>query len=1001
MNSSRLKWCLFFILNPDRNRMRSLRDPFLLFLRVFTVIAVFSLVSDAAQQQDRPNRRPIPPGLELPVPSERIYLADEAAKYKARTRPELLPEPEEIREEEIPGFLEEPEDHIVYRCFFDGEIDVNQDRWPDGWTRISGIGYPQYTQIGIESLANPINFQALRIHVERGGALLKTPKIPVVPDLSYSVSAFIRSEGLQQNRFCVQMSFFDSGGKLLKTFSSTPLQNTQGWRRVELGPISAEFPNVSTIQLAFHLIPGRQPDLSGTVDIAGIELRVGPTVQLSLPNRDHVFFSPRDIEVRCRILGLPSLNDPLRFYLEDPFGNSIDQLSLDMRVEDDPETAFVLKSEEFTFFEGRGNWILPITNPGFYQIRVETTGLDPNSRNHRISLAVMNPEQPPLGGDYGWSLPGRSFREIRDQRQFLAQSGISWLKIPCWFEKNTTAAQWEEIGHLCEWFTRSQNISLIGLLSDPPTEVRARITTEVPSTAGIFSLSPEVWYPTVEPTLLRLALIRYWQFGTDEDKSIFEIDPLVPHVDAMYKAINRIAIDSSIGFGWDWNRPIPDSFSEPRLKEIERSRAAFEKALAEQDEGEDPNAPNPEPPPLFRIQKDGREFLSLSSRDPLTHLELLDYLRASENSNCDRFVVLRPISREDYSLEDRAVDLVQRMLTAKIHGAKATFIPEPRDDDTGLLNEDGTPGELFLPWRTTALMVSGKETHGSLSLPNGSENLVFTDGRENGGIMVLWNEDGSDSRPIHEVFYGGPDCEWVELWGKRTQPFREGKSQIIPVGRIPRFITGLNMDVVRFRQNFSLARKSIPSEFGPEISNGFTFINTTQNGIGGTITLVAPPSWKVSPDSIPLNLGPGESLQQGFQIELTPRAVSGPQPFQFDVKLEGVPNAAKEFSIYEQIHVGEGDIYLEPPITRLLRSGELEVRTALVNDTDRIVSFRLSLQIEGRQDMHRSVHNHGFGRKEVSFRYSNGRPLIGKTMRIRAKEGNTRRTIRHVFQVNQ
>ena len=84
----------------------------------------------------------------------------------------------------------------------------------------------------------------------------------------------------------------------------------------------------------------------------------------------------------------------------------------------------------------------------------------------------------------------------------------------------------------------------------------------------------------------------------------------------------------------------------------------------------------------------------------------------------------------DHGLGDaiRLRDLFERMLAAKIHGASAVFCPDPFAAQCGLMNDDGTPGELFLPWRTTALEIGGKQFLGRLTLPGGSRNAVFASG---------------------------------------------------------------------------------------------------------------------------------------------------------------------------------------------------------------------------------------------------------------------------------
>ena len=950
-------------------------------------------------------RRPVPDDLDFPTPGKQVILAEEAWKLRQQTDSFLQlhsPRVEDDTPESVGMIPRGAPDGVIYRCFFDQRTDLNQDGWPDGWTRQPGIGFPEYVTTEIIRRETPVNLRAMKIDVAGGNVLLRTPMIPVLPGLSYTAKCYVQTEGLVHNDFTVSLTYFDAAGRTLRTETTPPILKNRGWYEVELGPVAAESPEIRQTQLRFLLSTGRRQDLSGTIWIAGVELKESPTVFLTLPNRDHIFIEnpdrPEPIEVRCRITGLPSLEEKLQFFLEDPFGHVLAQTSLDMRYDDGPDNTFVLsQTGEKPIFQGRGNWTLPISEPGFYRVRVSTSGLpgrlDPQSTSNTVSLALLRAARPLPDGDFGWSLPNWSLDDLRNRRNLLSQSGLSWLKFPVWFDPNTSQQDWEKAADLCEWLTRIQNITLIGLLSRPPQEVLDRITVGQPNTAGIFSLTPQAWYPTLEPVLLRLPLIRYWQLGEDEDRSITEIDPLIPQLEGIQNAINTVVVDAAIGFGWDWNSDIPETFDIGRQAAIDEARKNFEANSATASESAQPE---PDGWPLsFKIKRNGREFLSLSSDEPLTFPELEYYLQASDDSNCDRFVVLRPISKTLYPLEDRINDLVRRMITGKIHGAKAVIVPQPLDDDTGLLNADGTPGELYLPWRTTALMLSGRSDVGSIHLPNGSENLIFEADGANEGIMVLWNDAASRDHPIEEILYLGANCELVDLWGKRTRPVREGRSQIIPVGPIPTFVTGVNGTVTRFRQQFALNQTTIPSRFGPRIPNGLTFENVTGGGIGGTMNLVGPTGWRVEPQSVPLNLAENDSIRTPFTIVLTPHAQSGPQPFRVDFKLIGAPGDASEFAVYETINVGAGDVYLEPPTTSYSpRTGELTVRTALINDTDMLVTFRCTAVVQGRQPVRQLIRDHGFGRYDLTYIYPNGMQLLGKTFTIDAREIGGTRTLK-------
>lgn len=69
--------------------------------------------------------------------------------------------------------------------------------------------------------------------------------------------------------------------------------------------------------------------------------------------------------------------------------------------------------------------------------------------------------------------------------------------------------------------------------------------------------------------------------------------------------------------------------------------------------------------------------------------------------------------RNDYSSEDRAADLVDRVMAAKTAPNTSLFFIEPFHTETGLLGRNGEPGELYLPWRTITAILEGAQAAGS------------------------------------------------------------------------------------------------------------------------------------------------------------------------------------------------------------------------------------------------------------------------------------------------
>ena len=119
------------------------------------------------------------------------------------------------------------------------------------------------------------------------------------------------------------------------------------------------------------------------------------------------------------------------------------------------------------------------------------------------------------------------------------------------------------------------------------------------------------------------------------------------------------------------------------------------------------------------------------------------------------------------------------------------------------MNDDGSAGELLLPWRTAALALAGTQYLGSLDLPDGSVNHVF--GRGDKMSMFVWND-----RPTRELVYLGENCRRVDLWGRSTPLVGDERGQVLDVGPMPVVVTGLNGPLLRLRTSVKLAQTALP-----------------------------------------------------------------------------------------------------------------------------------------------------------------------------------------------
>ena len=391
--------------------------------------------------------------------------------------------------------------------------------------------------------------------------------------------------------------------------------------------------------------------------------------------------------------------------------------------------------------------------------------------------------------------------------------------------------------------------------------------------------------------------------------------------------------------------------------------------------------------------------MTLLSESPLTDEEWTAYLNRSAStpqgprtpaeSEVRRWVTLRPLPREGHAVDARATDLIERMMAAKIHGADAIFASDPFDPRCGLLNPDGTPGELFLVWRTTALALGSGRHVGGVELPGGSPNEVFA--RSADAVMVVRN-----ARPCEETLYLGDDVRQIDAWGREMPLRRDGDRQVIAVGPVPTFVVGLSEPVVRWRKDFSFGEKALPSVPGRPHPNAFRLTNSFPVEAKVQAELVLPEGWQVSPARSSFTLPPGGEHQQPFAVTLPYDFTDGAFPVRVDFEVQA--DRPYRFSVYRQMEVGLGDVKIEYRAT-LNDRGELEVTQRFMNATAGRVSFRCQLVAPGRQRQETQVIDLPPGTDEKTYRLPDGAELGGKTLWLRAQEIGGSRKLNYRFVV--
>ena len=887
----------------------------------------------------------------------------------------------------------------VYSTVFDLASDINEDLWPDDWTQYFGEGFPRYLQPRIEPRRTPFGSSSLQIPVQRGGVTVFTPRAEILPGLTYMGNVRVLSRGLQFDRVFISLSLLDTDGRILKTTISELIVNTDGWTPLATAPILADHPQAHSVALGIHVVPLDRQDLAGMVEVGQVAISEQPTIHFDRKQPWQLYTHPDEIEVSGRITASQTSWQGAKLEIRDAYGRVVESRPLaergnNINANSNPSnTRSRAEVGQYGF-----QWQPKITQPGYYAVTlslpmpgIDPHTLEPKGTSQSISFALLEPYGTIVNGDFGWSLPSdMTIEQCHRLQPLLETAGISRLKFPVWLAENNPETIRQQYILFGEWLAE-RRIQAVGVLATPPdvlladwqkqmtlvrngtplpplrpttptaaaTSTATTVTTTVASkpildldqAGNIFLLPPELWLPSIEATVFRLGMIvPHWQFGRDDDQSLTGFDGVSMLLGNVDSRLRQQGVDVSLGLPWDWVYPFP-------------------------------------PLPVEQNSQSPRSFLSLDNEWPLTVDDLIYYLDATDPNNAARFVMLDLIDRRRYSLDVRLIDLIHRMIAAKEHGADAVFLPRPFDENFGVFDPVGKPGEMFLPWRTTSLMISGKQPVGGFNMPRGSENHLFRG--PSGTVMAVWNET-----PTDEVLFLGQNSMIVDVWGNKTRPPIDGYRQVIPVGPVPVFVTDLQHNVAMMRQNCRLETTNIPSQYGSPIPNTLYFTNTTAEPVSGNLTMVPPEGVTVEPSVIPLNLMPGETMTQPLTFRLSAQAISGEQMLKIDVQA-GFPNVPL-FSVYQPMNIGGGDVSIDLS-TRLNRNDELEVNQAFINDGQTPVNFTCTLYIPNRPLQKMQIRNQGFGRSDYTYTIPNGRSLLGKPLRVIAKETGTQRVLKYEF----
>ncbi|MGV3605301.1 MAG: hypothetical protein ACO1RA_02765 [Planctomycetaceae bacterium] len=892
----------------------------------------------------------------------------------------------------------------LYQCDFSETADSDYDGWPDGWTRRRSREFPEFVEIEITPLpafAKQEGVMGLQVGLAGGAASVSTPPIPITSKHSLEASVEVTGQNVRQSSATMLLTLLDAQGKTLESYSSAPYTGPQKQSLLTIGPI---IPANSQAKLAVITLkvtaPTSQLDLKGDLWFSDLRLCKLPRMNLKANAELGLISKLDDAVISCQVSGLGMEQSELLFELFDHMGTRLAQsrhslatagpgspawqaFSLNTATVNNAAAAEA-QARTLGIEEGAraASWKLPLKKHGFYRVKATMFAGDVALLSREMTLATLSTLPKSQVGEFGWSIPAsQATLDLNPLAYVLSQSGIHQAKYPVWFGDAES-----DVADRVAWFAERlslQNIEMVGVLDRPPASANTNALTDA---ASVFSNAND-WQSAVDPVMTRLSLkVRRWQLGADNDMSFVGYPNLEAKVTEVKNHLERFGQEVRLGIPWRYTYELPE-FQKPNCGFLAFSE---EPGLTSAEIAEFLSTPwkGPTTPPVLSRSFVGSDpAINATPRrneagGTRANSASMTSGKSASPRPTQRWVSVDPLPAGDYAFDVRLADLVQRLVAAKTHGAEAIFATKPLDPYQGLLNPDGTPGELFLPWRTVATLLSGAQYVGQIELPGGSTNYIFA--REKDAVMVIWNETETQ-----EKLQLGEELTSVDVWGRQTplvpteETPEEPMGHPIKVGPIPQIITGVDAALARWQISVRFDSPRLESIFDREQTITLRFNNPFPRGISGDVSIAARKSWNIDARPQRYKLLPGDTAAQKIAVRLQPDASSGSQRVRIDFQV--TESKSYRFSVYRVLHLGFEDIQIELS-TRLLPGDILRVDQTFTNLSDTPASFQCLLFPPDRRRETQLVTNLTRESRTITYFLPNGEELIGKRLLMRAQE---------------
>jgi hypothetical protein len=869
---------------------------------------------------------------------------------------------------------------------FGSDEDVQADRWPDGWTRLKDYRHPGFIPVQIDrkqvlgsdgsqteqirrSLAKlylglqtqrspweiipetiPVPVDKfiehtlidpyLRADMDGSSAEIYSPKIAVDDDSLYGLQldAISSTDDFETKG---RLRFLDRKGNVIFETETPPIIGGSTWKTWRT-PGAYEAPSgIAAIQAVLTIEPQAAKATKAVIGFDRIRIVQMPKIRLELDRASKIYRPKEEVNVQLFASGLRKGTTRMELILYDHEGSVIARESKELT--DAPTVLASTRDlpQVATRHESKSNWKIESLPPGYYevvtQVKRGNTVFFQSIKNFAV---ISEAPQSSLEPRFGWSLDEQVLTWRLDQLiALIREGGTGYIKIPIWFDSSDPLAQ----DKLCETIDRIQSLGIrcVGIIHRPMTKQ----PMDPVRTSALED--PSVWQPMLEPVFRAMCMrLVDFQVGRDQDTQYGSNPRYEETLSWIKKILRRYGTEPTMTVARNpWLHP-------HRSPSIDRWQWSVDETIAESE-------------------------WTQAMVDP--QLRYPDW------------TCITPAAADKYSLPTRTQDLAARMIASiKPWNGRVTtsWIRKPFSDDTGFLSPDGSPREMFLPYRMLLDAIKKREFAGEMEMDGGSRNALLVSDIDS--CMVLWS-----STPVTEQLYLGDQIDAIDVWGRSVPidkidtPF--GPEHRFQINKWPIILRGVDSKIAMWRMGLTMDQQRLDSLIGLPQRLQLRFNNPFSFGVAGRIDLVAPNVFANEIESAPLDAAASTEVSVPVDVLLRPDATSQDTPVRVVVSLNTSP--ARRFSVAKTLRIGNDDVEFETTY-HFSENDELWLDLEAINHTNKPANFDCQLFIPERRN-ERILITGVETRKTRTVVLPRASELMYKTLWLRCLQIGTRRILNY------